>query len=223
MRNSELIRLIPILPEQGQLSECYQQSVSQQCELKCLEEQVLKYFENFLRSCYFFVFGLTAFLIGGIMTVKLDAAWPFAIGFVFSSLCVVPIVISSLSVRSAENKIRLLGASKNERSRVLHSQPMKLMWCLYQRAESHNELAHQLSLVDVVGMPLSNKEVRYLQLFRTEVMDELVEMDELLAVLNDQDHDHLAKTPAQTRMLGYLTMSTEEFLREHLASHPSSG
>jgi hypothetical protein len=215
MGNSDYLRLIPILDAQAVDHDQYDTVVKKRLELKEARVNKQEGLDSFLSSRWLFVPGLIATIVGFYATVQVDHWWPAVVGLVLYAACLAPIFSANWRARRAMQVIDRLESEPSDH--VLFNQKLKLMWCVVQRAHSHNEKLDILSVIrDVVGHPLSDEEIVYCQRFRTDVMDEFAEMGEVLAILAEQCRDNSAKTPVQARLLGYLTMSPEEFQREHL-------
>ncbi len=224
MDNSDHLRLIPILDTQAIDHGEYDLVVKKRRELKQAYASKEEAMNSFVSSRWLFIPGLIATIVGFYATVQVDHWWPAVVGLVLYAACLAPIFSAYWRARRAMQVIDELESERVRAfiHRTLFNQKLKLMWCVVQRAHSHNEKLDILSVIrDVVGHPLSDEEIVYCQRFRNDVMDEFTEMAETLAILAEQDHDSLAKTPVQARLLGYLTMSPEEFQREHLFCFPS--
>jgi|GEM_PF-2393387 hypothetical protein len=215
MDTSKLFRKIPLLDDQVKAYHQYQAVLASQRELARAHALHGKGIDKFLSSRWLVFLGLLAALVGVFAGMQQEHWWPLLVGLALYAACMTPGVQAFLSISHTWDTIRRLSSVESEmlRNQTLWDQEIRLVWCVMQRAMSHNGAIYAGE--EIMG-GFSDEETRELQRFRTDVMDEFAEMDALLDVLKQQDYDGLAKTPVQSRLLGYLTMSPEEFQCEHL-------
>jgi hypothetical protein len=100
-----------------------------------------------------------------------------------------------------------------KRDAVLSSPRIKLNWCVYERADHVNRMRLYDDVAKNIGTtPMSEDTKAKLQRMRSEVMDELEEMEEFLTALDGVRGEFAPQTPVQARMYQYISLEVPEFL-----------